>query len=186
MKILDATCGERGIWFQKNHPFVTFMDKRYETVLSNHKNQKKRKYKIHPDIISEWKNAPFPDNYFDMIIFDPPHLIINRDKPNLSTMDKQYGNLYKDNWRIELKLGIKKLFDILKQEGIFVLKWCENSVKVDEIIKLCPYPPLFGSNTKGRGHTANFWILFLKHNIDKNLLDMLKNDQINKGGKANL
>ena len=38
MKILDATCGSRGIWYQKNHPFVTFMDKRKEDVLSNHKH----------------------------------------------------------------------------------------------------------------------------------------------------
>jgi hypothetical protein len=178
MKILDATCGSKGIWYIKNHPFVTFMDKRKETVLSNHKHQKKREYVINPDIISEWKDAPFPDNYFDIVIFDPPHLIINRDKPKLSTMDKQYGNLYKDNWRQELKIGIKKLFDILKPEGVFILKWCENSVKVDEIIKMCPYPPLFGSNTKGRGHTANFWIMFIKYNVNKTVGNFFPTENI--------
>ena len=171
MKILDATCGFKGIWYQKNHPFVTFMDKRKERVkcisIKDQRVSHKRFYNINPDIVSEWKDAPFPDNYFDMVIFDPPHLIINRDKKNLSAMDKEYGNLYKDNWRGVLREGIKKLFDILKPEGIFVLKWCENSAKVDEIIKLCPYPPMFGSNTKSKGHTENFWILFLKYNVNK-------------------
>ena len=171
MKILDATCGFRGIWYQKNHPFVTYMDKRKEVILSNHKYQKKRTYKINPNVISEWKNAPFENNYFDLIVFDPPHLIINRDKPILSTMDKQYGNLYKDNWKQELKQGVKKLFEILKPNGVFILKWCENSVKVDEVFKLFPYKPLFGSNTKGRGHTANFWVLFIKHNVNQDLLN---------------
>jgi|TARA_Y100000034_G_scaffold104223_1_gene130612 hypothetical protein len=31
MRILDATAGFKGIWYQKNHPFVTFMDKRKGT-----------------------------------------------------------------------------------------------------------------------------------------------------------
>lgn len=173
MKILDATCGFRGIWFQKNHPFVTFMDKRNETVkcicIKDQRVSHKRFYKVKPDVVSEWKDAPFPNNYFDMVIFDPPHLIIDKNKKNLSAMEKQYGHLYKHNWRSELKQGIKKLFDVLKPEGIFILKWCENSVKVEDIIKLCPYPPLFGSNTKSKGHTANFWILFLKYNVNENL-----------------
>ena len=28
MKILDATCGTKSMWFQKNHPLVTYIDKR--------------------------------------------------------------------------------------------------------------------------------------------------------------
>ena len=84
-------------------------------------------------------------------------------------MALRYGYLYKDNWNKVLKEGINKLFNILKPEGIFILKWCENSVKVEEVLKLIPYKPLFGSNTKSKGHTSNFWILFLKYNIDKSL-----------------
>jgi len=169
MKILDATCGFKGIWYQKNHPFVTFMDKRKENLLSNHKGLGKRHIIIDPDIVSEWKDTPFEDNYFDMVIFDPPHLIEKRDKKTLSSLNKSYGMLYKDNWREELRIGIKKLFDVLKPEGIFILKWCENSAKVEEVIKLFPYPPLFGSNTKSKGHTENYWIVFIKYNVNQNL-----------------
>jgi len=172
MKILDATCGFKGIWYQKNHPFVTFMDirKGYTGNTDGTKLRNKRYFRLNPDIISEWKDAPFEDNSFDMVIFDPPHLIIDRNS-NKSCLALRYGCLYKDDWQKVLREGIKKLFDVLKPNGIFILKWCENSAKVEEIIKLCPYPPLFGSNTKSKGHTQNFWILFLKHNVNKNLED---------------
>lgn len=172
MRILDATCGFKGIWYQKNHPFVTFMDKRTGSFnySDNHKYalNRDRTYRVNPDIISEWKHAPFPNNHFDMIVFDPPHLIIERGKKP-PAMTQAYGYLYKDNWRKVLKDGINKLFNILKPEGVFVFKWCENSAKVQEVLKFFPYKPLFGSNTKSKGHTSNFWILFIKHNVDKNL-----------------
>jgi len=171
MKILDATAGFRGIWYQKNHPFVTFMDIRKEKIDSKTKNVKfssRRRWNINPDVVSEWKDAPFPDNYFDMVIFDPPHLLGNKNN-KLSALQKEYGYLNKDTWRQEIKQGVGKLFQILKPNGIFVFKWCENSIKVEEVIKLFPYKPLFGSNTKSKGHTANYWILFIKHKLEQEL-----------------
>jgi len=171
MKILDATAGYRGIWYQKNHPFVTFMDVR-NGVIDNKtegcKFKNRRRFKVFPDVISEWKNTPFPNDYFDMVIFDPPHLIVERGK-KLPGLAIEYGCLFKDNYRQVLSEGIKKLFDVLKPEGIFILKWCENKEKIDEIIKLFPHPPLFGSNTKSKGNTANYWIVFLKYRQDKTL-----------------
>ena len=99
MKILDATTGFKGIWYQKNHPFVIFLDKRkVDCIESRHPIGKKRRVKINPDVVSEWKDAPFPDDYFDMIIFDPPHLIVDRDK-KLPGMAIEYGCLYKDNYK---------------------------------------------------------------------------------------
>lgn len=170
MKILDATCGMKGIWYQKNHPFVTFMDKRkgqFDMKVDNPNISFKarRITKVMPDVISEWKDTPFPDNYFDMVIFDPPHLILERGK-KMPALVNRYGCLYKDDYKKVLKEGIKKLFDVLKPEGIFIFKWCENSAKTEDIIKLFPYKPMFGSNTKSKGHTANFWILFIKYNRD--------------------
>ena len=170
MKILDATCGFKGIWYQKNHPFVTFMDMRKGTVgcTKNTKIKNKRHKYLEPDVVSEWKDAPFPDNSFDMIIFDPPHLLKNKDSSD-TNLSLCYGRLDKNNYKTVLKEGMAKLFRILKPEGVFILKWCENSDKVDEIIKLAPYPPLFGSNTKSKGHTQNFWILFIKYDVNSKL-----------------
>ena len=102
MKILDATCGTRSIWYQKNHPYVTFMDKRNGIQHSTHKDNP-RKIKVNPDIVCEWKDAPFPDNHFDMIVFDPPHILrknVNDDNFNLGI---RYGFLPKDGWQHHLK-----------------------------------------------------------------------------------
>lgn len=174
MKILDATTGFKGIWYQKNHPFVTFMDQRKTVVNTKTKNKSfknSRRYKINPDVVSTWKDAPFPDDYFDMIIFDPPHLVIEKGK-KLSSLEMAYGCLYKDSWRRDLKEGIDKLFKILKPEGIFVFKWCENSIKIQDVLKLFPYSPMFGSNTKSKRHTQNYWILFIKYDVNMKLTEV--------------
>jgi len=152
------------MWYQKNHPYVTFMDKRKETFLSTHQNQKKRTYKVDPDVVSEWKDAPFPDEYFDMIIFDPPHLIWKNEKKE-STLDKQHGYFYANEYEKILKEGIDKLFRILKPDGVFILKWCELSVPVKKIIEMCPYPPLFGTRT-GQANKTH-WIVFIKYKPEK-------------------
>ena len=171
MKILDATTGFKGIWYQKNHPFVTFMDQRKETVESppNAKIKNKRRYRINPDIVSTWENAPFPDNYFDMIIFDPPHIVVKNKNAELSTMKRAYGYLNHGSWKKDMKKGIDKLFKILKPEGIFILKWSETDINVNEVLKLFPYQPLFGSNTRSKVYTANFWIVFLKYDVNMKL-----------------
>jgi hypothetical protein len=46
MRILDATCGFKDIWYQKNHPFVTFMDKKKENIIriSDNTKLKDRRY----------------------------------------------------------------------------------------------------------------------------------------------
>ena len=163
MKILDATCGEKGIWFQKNHPFVTFMDKRNGKQYYASENKTKVCYKVKPDIVSTWKDAPFPDEYFDMIVFDPPHIV--RKKTTKSCMITAYGSLQPDTWKVEIKEGVDRLFKKLKQEGIFIFKWSDNGgLKLNEVLKYFPYKPLFGSKKDG-----NWWIVFLKYDMNKKL-----------------
>jgi hypothetical protein len=79
----------------------------------------------------------------------------------------KYGELFEDNWKIVLKEGINKLFEKLKPEGIFILKWCDNSKNVDEVLKLFPYKPMFGTKTGQKNHTH--WILFIKCRMEKEL-----------------
>jgi len=165
MKILDATAGFRGIWYQKKHPFVIFMDKRNENITLK-KGKNGGRIKINPDIVSEWARAPFPNNHFDMIIFDPPH-ILREEK--LGILTKKYGCLQKSTYKHELENGIKKLFEILKPEGIFIFKWAESDIKIETVLKLFPYKPLFGSQTKSKGYTQTFWILFIKHRLETDI-----------------
>ena len=169
MKILDATAGTRSIWYQKNHPFVTFMDKRNGTFITKSKNCKSkdmRKVIINPDVVSEWKDAPFPDNYFDMVIFDPPHKIAKKGSERCA-MEVRYGRLHKDNWKHELKQGIDKLFRVLKLEGVLIFKWADTNKPLSDVLPLFPFKPLFGTRTGTKNHVH--WVLFIKYNVNERL-----------------
>jgi len=170
MKILDATCGFRGIWYIKKHPLVTYMDKRKCIIDAKEKNG--AIYNINPDVVSEWKDTPFPDGYFDVVIFDPPHKFIHRDsKKKLGVIEQEYGLFYYETWQNEIKTGVAKLFDVLKPGGLFILKWNENMKPVKEVIKLFPYPPAFGTrqNQPIKGVKNSHWIFFLKYDVNNKL-----------------
>lgn len=162
MKILDATCGEKGMWYQKSHPFVTFLDKRNGIYGKN-------KHKIKPDIVATWDDMPFPNNCFDVVIFDPPHIICNAETGNIVS---QYGHFKIDTWKQELKTGIANCFRVLKPNGIFIFKWAKaerygHSIPIEDVLPMFPFKPLFGTRTGKRD--TNHWIVFLKHRLEKEL-----------------
>lgn len=165
MKILDATAGTRSMWYQPHHPFVTFMDKRKEC----YKDPRPDRYFVHriePNLISEWQDVPFPDNHFDMILFDPPHIIRKKGSKEIHLV-KKYGELYEEDYKKVIREGVTELFRVLKPNGVFILKWAECSKKVDEILKLFPYQPMFGTRTGQKNN--NHWIVFIKHRFEKKL-----------------
>lgn len=170
MKILDATCGMKSIWYQKNHPFVTFMDVRKGNFMRKQtegcKKINDRIHRVNPDIVSDWQNIPFEDNHFDMVIFDPPHLIVDRNKKP-PAMANQYGFLYSDNWKQIISNGLKEIFRVLKPEGILIFKWCDTTKPISELLFLFPYQPLFGTRTGTSNHTH--WIVFLKYNVNQKI-----------------
>ena len=169
MKILDATCGMRAMWYQKKHPFVTYMDKRKCCTedTPNTKIAYRRNYKVNPDVIADWtKKLPFPDGHFDMIMFDPPHIIRPKNYSS-SGFTLRFGYLPSETWKQDLKKGFKELFRVLKPMGFFVLKWNECNKKVEEVLKLAPYKPICGTRT-GQGNKTH-WILFLKYRPEKKL-----------------
>jgi len=167
MKILDATCGAKQMWFQKNHPLVTYMDKRNGKYIHwDKKNAEKRVVKIDPDVIGDFTNLDFDDNTFDMVLFDPPHIISNKES-NIRMVNR-YGILYKETWKQDLSKGIKELFRVLKPNGVFIFKWGETYKTVDEIIKLFPYPPIFGNRTANHSikDKGTHWLVFLKYDVN--------------------
>lgn len=56
------------------------------------------KVNVTPDVVADFRDMPFEDNTYDLIVFDPPHLKLAG--PNSSIMKAQYGQLDKDNWAI--------------------------------------------------------------------------------------
>lgn len=150
MKILDVCCGSKMFWFIKEDPDVTFMDIReLDDVLCDG-----RELHIHPDIIGDFRNIPFDDNTYDMVVFDPPHL---KSAGANSYLVKKYGML-SDNWQRDLQLGFHECMRVIKHGGILIFKWNEHQICLSDILRLTNYIPLFGNR---RGKT--YWLVFMKN-----------------------
>ena len=148
--ILDACCGSRMFWFDKQDKRAIFMDNRMlETSLCDG-----RKLTINPDVIGDFRNIPFPDNTFRMVVFDPPHLL--RAGEN-SWLAKKYGKLNRETWREDLKQGFSECLRVLEPEGFLIFKWNEEQVKISDMATLFPVRPLFGQRG-GKTH----WLVFMK------------------------
>ena len=147
-RILDVCCGSKLFWFQKHHPDVVYMDIRHENREIHGKH-----IHVDPDVIGDFRNIPYGDGQFDMVVFDPPHL--RWVGPN-SIMKAQYGQL-SDTWQQDIAQGFKECMRVLKSGGFLIFKWNECQIKVNEILKLMNTTPLFG-NRRGDTH----WMLFTK------------------------
>lgn len=157
MKILDACCGSRMFWFDKKNPLVTFMDNReLEDTLCDG-----RKLEVKPDVVGDFRIIPYEDESFNLVVFDPPHLMKVGDS---SWLAKKYGKLNKDTWREDLSAGFAECFRVLKDDGILVFKWNETDITVSEILKLTTYKPLIGHKSGKLNKTH--WLLFVKEKAE--------------------
>ena len=84
--ILDVCCGSKMFWFDRNNLNTVYMDCRdiSETLCDG------RKLEIHPDVIGDFRNIPFDDNTFRLVVFDPPHLLKVGEN---SWLAQKYGRL---------------------------------------------------------------------------------------------
>lgn len=75
--ILDACCGGKMFYFDKNDPRVLFMDCRWvETKLKD--RNKLRDFEVKPDVVGDFTQMEFADGTFRMVVFDPPPFKIHR------------------------------------------------------------------------------------------------------------
>lgn len=152
--ILDATCGSRMMWFNKENTSVLFADKRTEShILCDG-----RTLEIKPDMEMDFTTMPFPDNSFHLVAFDPPHLVkLGKN----SWMDKKYGVLF-PTWEMDIKAGFDECMRVLKPNGTLIFKWNENQIPVNKIIEVIRVQPLFGHPSGKHGQTI--WMTFMKLN----------------------
>lgn len=149
--ILDACCGSRMFWFNRNHPNTVYMDNReLEDTLCDG-----RKLYINPDIVADFRNIPYSDNSFKLIAFDPPHLIQAGDK---SWLAKKYGKL-EPTWKDDLKQGFDECMRVLEPGGILIFKWNEEQIKLKQVLEAIEYQPLFGDK-----RSKTHWLVFMKLN----------------------
>ncbi|MFW5386177.1 class I SAM-dependent methyltransferase [Yersinia sp. 2542 StPb PI] len=150
--ILDMCCGSRMFWFNRADPRAVFVDIRAES----HTLCDGRKLEIAPDIIADFRQLPFANNTFQIVVFDPPHL--THCGPE-GWQGKKYGILSK-SWKDDLTKGFAEAFRVLRPGGVLIFKWNEVHIPTRDIIKLSPVPPMFGHPSGKRANTN--WVCFQK------------------------
>lgn len=154
--ILDACCGGRMFWWQKENQDTLFMDVRQvdKGAFSNNWNPN---WCVVPDLVADFRKMPFPDNHFKIVVFDPPHLTSGSMK---SVINKKYGLLNKDTWKQDIVQGFNECWRVLDIHGVLIFKWNEANIKACELIREFPVQPLFGDFTGKTGKTI--WMTFMK------------------------
>lgn len=136
-------------WFNKENEDVLYMDNRKE----KHVLCDDRVLEIEPDIVADFRDMPFEDETFHMVVFDPPHLIKAGEN---SWLAKRYGKL-DDLWQYDISQGFHECMRVLKPNGTLIFKWNEEQIKLNEILETIDYKPLFG-NRRSKTH----WLVFMK------------------------
>ena len=146
-KILDVCCGSRMFYYDQNNKNVVYADcRQLETILCDG-----RKLEIKPDVIIDFRALPYEDKSFDLVVFDPPHLIRGGDN---SWIIQKYGRL-SSNWKDDIKQAFCECFRVLKPSGTLIFKWNEEQIPFNDAIKLAPQKPLLGDKL---GKTR--WVVF--------------------------
>lgn len=150
--ILDACCGGRMFHFDKSNPNVYFMDCRiqYEELDSGHVID------VRPDIVGDFRDMPFNDSTFSLVIFDPPHLI--RAGQN-GWLRKKYGALDKDTWQDDLRAGFEECWRVLKPTGTLIFKWNDDQIPLPKLLPLFSQTPIVGQKRQ-----KTHWLVFFKPN----------------------
>lgn len=162
-KILDVTCGDRTIWFLKNHPNAVYCDIRREEwegdfgkALNKNGKKKHRHLVINPDIQCDFTNLPFADESFSLVVFDPPHI---KGLKDTSWMKKSYGSL-NDGWEQMIHDGFSECMRVLRPDGVLVFKWSDISISTREVINAIGKEPLFGHRSGKKMNTH--WMCYMK------------------------
>ena len=145
MKIIDLFCGNRAIWYNKNHPLVTYVDHRES---------------VKPDIVADSGELPKIIGVdYDLVILDPPHMNMGKK----SDIAKRYGH-YTTH---EILTTIERVGDeahrISKESALMVLKWNDHDIKLKKVLDLLhKWEPLCGHLTKDEPGSKTYWVLLKK------------------------
>lgn len=168
--ILDACCGGKMFYFDKNDSRVLFQDIReVETSLCDG-----RLFEIKPDVVGDFRSMKFSDGSFSLVVFDPPHLLRNTGNSKFADIygslnpkakptgwqQIKYGAPGKTDWQDTLRLGFKECFRVLKEGGFLIFKWNDTDIPVSKILELTDRKPILGHKSGKQAKTH--WILFMK------------------------
>lgn len=102
-RILDACCGSRMFWYDRDNKYTVYQDNReLDTTLCDG-----RKLEITPGLFGDFRKMIYADNYFDLVVFDPPHLVR---AGKTSWLAQKYGVL-DENWKADIKQDLQSVLE---------------------------------------------------------------------------
>lgn len=147
------------MWLDPNDQRCLFGDLRSERIVvtdRTHQEDGTRVLSIHPQCRLDFRNLPFADNTFPLVVFDPPHLMRAGAR---SWLAGKYGRLG-EHWQDDLRAGFSECFRVLRPHGVLIFKWSEVQVPTRSVLALTPNKPLFGHPSGRRAGTH--WMTFMK------------------------
>lgn len=153
---LDVCCGPRSFYFDKADPRVTFCDlhPRHMTLCDG------RALDVSPDVVSDFRDLPFPDESFSLVVFDPPHLDVGA-----GWQVGKYGKLDPRGWRRDLSAGFSECLRVLRPGGVLVFKWYEYRIPLRDVLACCPATPILGNRRPKASKTH--WVLFMREGVSR-------------------
>jgi len=178
--ILDATCGNRVMWKEKQVHHVVYMDKEKEL-------------RIKPTIVADLRKAPFRDKSFQAIFFDPPYYWGSDNLwyliPDAKTYYEKFGEKRQapryygvDKFASRSSLisaiyyTLKEFHRVLQPNGLLWLKWCEVKISLDKIFCLFlnfteMLRLVIGDPLQTHSDCQTYWICFLPNKPAKPTLE---------------
>jgi len=157
--ILDPCCGGRQMWVDKKNPLVVYGDIR--TAAPGHIKEQPN-HSVEPDIIIDFRNMPFDDKSFKLVVFDPPHLTITR-TGTVSIMVKKFGCLIAETWQSDLKKGFAECWRVLEDFGVLIFKWNDVEISYKKVLAIIGQQPLFQNTLKkNSARNSTYWACFMK------------------------
>lgn len=142
------------LWFNKYDTRALFCDIRNErNILCDG-----RVFNVSPDTVADFRNLPFADATFRLILFDPPHLLR---AGKVGWMRKKYGCLGRETWEDDLKKGFDECWRVLKRGGTLIFKWSEAQIPLRMVLECFAQRPVFGHTTTKTLKTH--WVVFYKN-----------------------
>jgi hypothetical protein len=151
--ILDVCCGGRMMWFDKDNKNTIYCDIR---EVEKGTIQYCPNWECKPDIIADYRDLPFDNNSFNLIVWDIPHII----KSSTGIISKKYGSLG-ENWKEDTKKAFNSIWSKLANKGVLIFKYNDIDIPVTDMLKLFPVKALFGTRTK-KAVNSTYFIVFMK------------------------
>jgi SAM-dependent methyltransferase len=170
--ILDATCGNRSIWYpgQKDRDDTLYIDKREENdgfVSDGYECGVNPNYSVDPDCVEDYRDLPYADESFNLVVFDPPHAVRPDGMKKLTgVVLRKYGALHAETWQADIKAGFEELFRVLNPGGTLVFKFADEAADFDTVLNLAPVDPLFGTSVSD-GTVTTRWFVFHKPEVSE-------------------